>query len=456
MATFFFCGIGGIGMSAIALYLKNTGHIVMGSDRSFDLQNANAVQNNLINSGIILYPQDGSGVTSDIDYFIVTRAVEDSIPDIKRAVELGLTIKKRPEILAEIFHSFKGIAVGGTCGKTSITAMIGHILYKNKFSPTMINGGISLNTYNNTPCSNLIFGMGDHLVIEADESDASIQKYNAFISVVSNISLDHFELDEIRPLFEDFLNRTKHGIVINADCFETKKLHLTHPNIIRFSTNGNQADLMATDITPLDGGISFRLNGDWTTLPMIGTHNVANALAAIGAALHAGIPISSSLKALNTFKGTRRRLQKIGEENNIVVYDDYAHNPEKIRAALSALKPYGGHIFAIYQPHGFAPMRLMKDDFIRILNDIMDDNLTLIMPDIYYVGGTVAKDISSEDVITPLSKMGKKALYIPNRTDILTYLTGIVKPNDKIIVMGARDDSLSDFAQEIFKTLQGA
>ena len=455
MATFFFCGIGGIGMSAIALYLKNTGHIVMGSDRSFDLQNTNAVQNNLINAGIILHPQDGSGVTSDIDCFVVTRAVEESIADIKKAVELGLTIKKRPQMLAEIFHSYKGIAVGGTCGKTSITAMIGHILYKNKLAPTMINGGISLNTYNGDLCSNLIFGNGPHLVIEADESDGSIQQYNPFISVVSNISLDHFELDEIRPLFEDFLNRTRHGIVINADCTESAKLHLTHKNIIRFSTTGTPADLMATHITPLDRGISFKLNGEWVTLPMIGTHNVANALAAIGAALHAGISIADSVEALNSFKGTKRRMQKIGETNNIIVYDDYAHNPEKIRATLSALRPYGGHIFAIYQPHGFAPMRLMKDEFIHVLMDILDDNMTLIMPDIFYVGGTVAKDISSEDIINPLTQMGKKALYIPNRTDILTYLSGHVHPGDKIVVMGARDDSLSDFAQEIFKTLQG-
>lgn len=455
MATFFFCGIGGIGMSAIALYLKNTGHTVMGSDRSFDLKNTCAVQNNLINAGITLYPQDGSGVTPDIDCFVVTRAVEDTIPDIKKAIELGLTIKKRPEILADIFHSYKGIAVAGTCGKTSITAMIGHILYKNKYAPTMINGGISLNTYNGANCSNLILGSGAHLVIEADESDGSIQKYNPFISVVSNISLDHFELDEIRPLFESFLNRTRHGIVINADCAETQKLNITHPNIIRFSTNGNASDLQATDITPLEGGVSFRLNGDWVTLPMIGIHNVANALAAIGVALHVGICISDSIQALNTFKGTKRRMQKIGETKGITVYDDYAHNPEKIRATLSALKPYGGHLFAIYQPHGFAPMRLMKDEFIKVLTDIMDNNLTLIMPDIYYVGGTVAKDISSKDVVDPLIKNGKKALYIPSRNDILTYLTGQVKQGDKIIVMGARDDSLTDFAQEIFKTVQG-
>lgn len=454
MATFFFCGIGGIGMSAIALYLKQAGHIVMGSDRSFDLKNANAVQQNLIAAGIGLYPQNGSGVTTDIDCFVVTRAVEDTIPDIKKAVELGLTIKKRPDMLAEIFHSYKGIAVAGTSGKTTITAMTAHILYKNKFSPTMINGGISLNTYNNAPRSNLIFGSGQHLIIEADESDGSIEKYTPFISVVSNISLDHYELDVVRRLFEDFLNRTKHGIVINADCPETAKLKLTHPNIIRFSTTGKPADLSATDIKALDGAVSFYLNGLPVTLPFIGTHNVANALAAIGAALHVGISVEDSVAALQSFNGTKRRMQKIGTAGGITVYDDYAHNPEKIKAALQTLLQYDGHIFAVYQPHGFAPTRLMKNDFIRILGDLLNDRVTFIMPDIYYVGGTVARDISSADIITPLALQGCHAVYMQDRTDILKHIVTTAKSGDKVIIMGARDDSLSDFAQEILKALQ--
>ncbi|MGN1063384.1 MAG: UDP-N-acetylmuramate--L-alanine ligase [Alphaproteobacteria bacterium] len=454
MATFFFCGIGGIGMSAIALYLKQAGHTIKGSDRSFDLKNANAVQQNLISAGIDLYPQDGSGVTPDIDCFVVTRAVEDTIPDIKRAVELGLTIKKRPDMLAEIFHSYKGIAVAGTSGKTTVTAMIAHILYKNKFSPTMINGGISLNTYNNTAQSNLIFGSGQYLVIEADESDGSIEKYDPFISVVSNISLDHYELDVVRRLFEAFLNRTRHGIVINADCPETAKLKLTHPNIIRFSLTGKPADLSATHITPSDDAITFHLNGQPMTLPFIGFHNVANALAAIGAALHVGISVEDALAALQTFKGTKRRMQKIGTAGGVTVYDDYAHNPEKIKAALGTLLQYDGRIFAIYQPHGFAPTRLMKNDFIRVLNNLLTERVSFIMPDIYYVGGTVARDICSDDIITPLAQAGHRALYIPNRTDILKYILSDARPKDQVIVMGARDDSLSDFAHEIFKALQ--
>lgn len=454
MATFFFCGIGGIGMSAIALYLRQSGHIVKGSDRSFDLNKANAIQTALIQSGITLYPQDGSGVTEDIGTFVVTRAVENHIPDVQKALSLGLSIKKRPDVLADIFHSYKGIAIAGTCGKTSITAMASHILYKNRLSPTMINGGISLNTYNNMPCSNIMVGTGNYLVIEADESDGSIQKYTPFIGVVSNISLDHFEVEVARSLFQNFLDKTRRGIVINADCPETQKLNLSHPNILRFSASGNPADLTATDIINTPDGIRFKLNGEWTELPFIGTHNVANALAAIGVALHVGIPITDSLSALQSFKGVKRRLQKIGTEHNISIYDDYAHNPEKIKATLLSLKSDKNRLFAIYQPHGFTPTKLMKNNLIQTLTDTLDNHTTFIMPDIYYVGGTVDQDISSNDIIQPLKLSGKTAEYLPSRSDILTYLSLHIQPGDTVVVMGARDDSLSDFSQEIFRLIQ--
>lgn len=454
MATFFFCGIGGIGMSAIALYLKNVGHTVSGSDRSFDLGNPNAVHTNLLNAGIHLVPQDGSAVTKKIDTFVVSTAVEETIPDIKRARELGLTIKKRAEVLADILHSYKGIAVAGTSGKTTTTAMLSHILYENGLDPTMINGGISLNTYNDTPQSNMIFGNGEYCVIEADEHDGTIELYSPYISVVSNVSLDHKPLEILRPLFENFIRRTKHGVVINADCPEIQKLKIDHPNILSFSLQNDKADLYASNITPLPQGTSFDLNGEHYELPVYGDYNIQNVLAAAAAALHAGIPLQDSMRALKTFKGTKRRLQKLGTEHGITVIDDYAHNPDKIRATLETLKKYPGHTWAVFQPHGFAPTRLIKDELIHVLNTIIDDNLTFIATDIYYVGGTVAKDISASDIINPVKEAAKDAVYIPNRGDIIDFLMPKLKDGDKIIVMGARDDSLSDFAWEMLKRIK--
>lgn len=454
MATFFFCGIGGIGMSAIALYLKNVGHTVWGSDRSFDLGNPNAVHTNLLNAGIRLVPQDGRAVTKEIDTFVVSTAVEETIPDIKRARELGLTIKKRAEILADILHSYKGIAIAGTSGKTTTTAMLSHILYENALDPTMINGGISLNTYNDSPQSNMIFGNGEYCVIEADEHDGTIELYSPYISVVSNVSLDHKPLEILRPLFENFIHRTKHGVVINADCPEIQKMKFDHPNILSFSLHNDKADLYASNITPLAKGTAFDLNGEHFELPVYGDYNIQNVLAATAAALHAGVPFQHSMRALQTFKGTKRRLQKLGTECGITVIDDYAHNPDKIRATLETLKKYPGHTWAVFQPHGFAPTRLIKDELIHVLNTIIDDNLTFIATDIYYVGGTVAKDISAADIIYPVKDASKDAVYIPHRADIIDFLLPKLKDGDKIIVMGARDDSLSDFAWEILKRIK--
>ncbi len=454
MATFFFCGIGGIGMSSIALYLQKSGNRVIGSDRSFDNNHHNAVKNNLLANNITLVPQDGSGVTADIDTFVVSSAVEDSIPDVKRAKELSLTIKKRAVVLADILHRHKGIAVAGTSGKTTVTAMIGHILAQTGHRPTMINGGISINQYNNEPASNLIYGTGDLCVIEADESDGSIALYTPYVGIVTNVSLDHKPIDEIMPLFSDFLNRAQKGVVVNADCSYTAQLKLRHSDVVSFSVRGNEATLSATSIQYDSAGISFKLNEKQYRLPFIGQHNLENALAAIGACVHLNIVIDESIEALQSFLGTKRRLQTLGTMNGVTVIDDYGHNPEKIKASLKALQLHEGRLFVIYQPHGFGPLRLMKTDLIEMLQKELDERTHWIMNDVFYAGGTVTRDISSQDIIESVAQSGKPALYIPTRTETMDFLIKEVQSGDRIVIMGARDDTLTDFACQILSKLE--
>ena len=390
MATFFFCGIGGIGMSSIALYLKKKGHTVLGSDRSFDQNTSTEMKQRLEKAGIVLFPQNGTSVSSYIDSFVVSSAVEDSIPDVKRAKELGLKIKLRSEVLAEILSEHFGIAVAGTSGKTTVTAMVCHILYTLNKNPLMINGGISCNTYNNEVPSNLLMAGEDVCVIEADESDGSIQRYTPDLSVVTNITLDHKTLDEIRPLFKDFLLRTRKGIVINLDDEESRALQIDRPNIISFSAQGRpDATLQASDIKESINGLHFSINKEPVFLPMIGRHNIENALAAIGLCSHLGISVQESMRALGSFLGTERRMTQLGTENGVTVFDDYAHNPAKIQAALQALKPLGKRLFAIYQPHGFGPLRLMKDTLINMLDSVLDEQTEWLMLPIFYAGGTV-------------------------------------------------------------------
>lgn len=456
MATFFFCGIGGIGMSSIALYLKRAGHTVFGSDRSFDAKDNSIRRLCLERSGIRLFPQDGSGVSSQVDTFVVSTAVEDHILDVQKAKQLGLSIKKRAQVLAHILHEHRGIAVGGTSGKTTVTAMIGHILYETGRDPVMINGGVSLNAYHQEPLSNLIFGQSDFCVVEADESDGSIELYRPDISVVTNLSLDHKPVKEIQPLFEAFLNRASRGGVVNADCPFTADFNVTQPHLVSFSCSGKKADFSAHDIHPAANGIQFQVNGRKAFLPIIGRHNVENALAALAAAHLAGVSLEEGIEALSSFKGTQRRLEYVGQAHGVTVIDDYAHNPEKIRAAITALResfPEAGRLFIVYQPHGFAPLRLMRETLIKMLNQILNQKIFWIMPKVYYAGGTVAQDISSDDIIQPLAQKGHQVYYIPEKEDILTFLLQHVREKDQIVVMGARDAGLSDFAARILTVL---
>ncbi len=455
MATFFFCGIGGIGMSSIALYLKKKGHTVLGSDRSFDQNKAPEMKNRLEKAGIILFPQDGSSLSSYINTFVVSSAVEDSIPDVKRAKELGLAIKLRAEVLAEILSEHFGIAVAGTSGKTTVTAMIGHILYTLKKHPLMINGGISENTYNNESPSNLLMAGDDLCVIEADESDGSIERYTPDLAVLTNVTLDHKSLEQTRPLFSDFLYRARKGIVMNLDDKESNDLRIDRPNIITFSAKGKkEATLYATHIKESAKGLSFNINDMPFFLPMIGRHNIENALAAVGLCMHLKISISESMQALQSFLGTQRRMSKVGEVKGITVFDDYAHNPAKIQAALSALKPLTKRLFAVYQPHGFGPLKLMKDELIQTLQTQLDDQTEWIMLPVFYAGGTTNKDISSADIVNPLQQKHKRAVVLEKREEVLEYLKKRVCSGDSVLIMGARDASLSDFAKEIFQTLK--
>ncbi len=459
MATFFFCGIGGIGMSAIALFMQQKGHCVLGSDRSFDMNQNDEMKERLLNKGIVLYPQDGSGVTEKIDSFVVSSAVEESIPDVKKALTLSLPIHKRAEILADIFHGFKNkIAIAGTSGKTSVTAMTAHILYCLEKHPVMINGGIMLNSYHGEAPSNLIFDEGEIVVIESDESDGSIELYKPSISVLNNVSLDHKPLEEIKPLFERFLSRATEGCVINLDCEETKTLSLPLIKTVSFSVEkDSRATLFASDVVQSAQGISFKLNKKEYSLPFIGIHNLSNALSAIATCLLMGVDLESAIQALSSFKGTHRRLEKVGEINQITVIDDYAHNEEKIKAALSAMKALlkeDNHLFVVFQPHGFAPLKLMKEGLIRMLAEELTDQTSFLMLPVYYAGGTVNKSVSSFEVTEPLFMQGKKAVYLETRDLVKKHILDRVKSEDTIIIMGARDSSLSDFAHEILMALK--
>lgn len=444
---YFFCGIGGIGMSAIALALKSKGHTVFGSDRSFDKNENQKMRERLEKKGIMIFPQDGSGLDKTTDFLVVSSAIEEHIPDVQKALLLKTKIKKRAEILADFINKNQGIAIAGTSGKTTITAMTAHILHTLGKDPTMINGGISVNTYQDNENSNLIEGKSSLYVAETDESDGTIELYTPYISVVSNISLDHKPLEELRPLFENFINKTKFCAITNVDCEETKKLNIKKTKT--FSFINKNADFYVSDIQSNQNGSLFKINGEWGFLSVLGKHNIANAVASVAVCAQLGIEIKDSLYALFSFKGTERRMQKISH----FVFDDYAHNPEKISAAISTLTENNqGRLFVIFQPHGFAPTKLMKDNLIQVFKEKTRKKDFILLPEIFYAGGTVQKTISSKDLTDEISSQ-RQAFFFEKREDIIPFIASRFKKEDKVLVMGARDTSLPLFSKKIAENL---
>ena len=451
--TVSFCGISGSGMSPLAQILKLSGYNVRGSDRSFDQGHDLEQKQALETLGIKIFPQDGSAVCDGLDCLYTSTAVEDTIPDVRVALQKNIPIKKRFDLLAELFHSYpQGVAVGGTSGKTTVTAMIGYILDSLNQNPCVINGGLLLNYNEQKGLANYIYNRGQICVIEADESNGSIESYHPYISVINNIGKDHKTEEELQTLFQNFASRTTHGVVINEDCEACTKISCTCKRV-SFSLKNPQADFYAYRLTNLPDGIKYNLDGREFRLKLIGAFNVANALSAIAACSLLGIDKFEAAKVLENFLGTHRRLEVIGSKNGITVIDDFAHNPDKVFASMSALKNYPGRLLIMFQPHGFAPMRFMGKEIIDSFCQTMDKDDILLMPEIYFAGGSVTRDISSEDFIKLALQQNRQAHYFASRQGVKDFILTHAKAGDRIVIMGARDNTLPDFCREILQGL---
>ena len=204
--------------------------------------------------------------------------------------------------------------------------------------------------------------------------------------------------------------------------------------------------MRATKLKALADGIRFRVNGASCRLQVAGRHNVSNALAAIAAANQLGVSLDAAAEELAGFRGIRRRLQFLGEAGGVSVIDDFAHNPDKIAASLNTLKAVPGRLIVLFQPHGFAPTLFLRDGLIEAFVGGLDEGDLLIMPEIFYAGGTAEHNISSSDLVDEIAGRGCLSEFIPEREAIAERLAAIVRPGDRVVVMGARDDTLTAFA----------
>src|ERR1043166_762984 len=333
----FFIGIAGSGMSALAQYLNGVGKKVSGSDRFFKKGEYNETEEKLKAEGISCFLQDGKGITDNTDLIIASTAIEDTVIEVQIAKQRNIPVIKRSELLALISESKKTIAVGGTSGKSTTSAMLFEVLAHAGLSPGIISGAGLVSIIKDGKIGNAKVGSGDWLVVEADESDGSIIQYHPQIGVVLNIDKDHSEMDELLKIFTTFRN--------NSRFFSVNQSHpmarqLSKDKKRDFSLDEEYpAGYMATGFMQKGLEISFKINGVAFTLRQPGKHNMENALAATAIASQLGVSLEICAQALINYQGIYRRHQVIGNKNGVYLIDDYAHNPVKCAASIAACQP---------------------------------------------------------------------------------------------------------------------
>lgn len=444
---YFFIGVAGTGMSAIAQYLSGRGEKVSGSDRLFSKTDKSEIQLQLERAGIECHFQDGSGITPDTEAVIVSTAIEESNVEYQKAKSLGIPVIKRSALLAQISDSIKTIAVGGTSGKSTTTAMIFHILQKCGKEPSLITGAGLATLQKQGLIGNAFNGSGEWLVIESDESDGSIVGYHPEIALLINVERDHKEESELMELFSTFKSHTKKAFIVNSNYPIT--MSLSQNESYNFGTKGNPG-IKGSGFEQDGFSIKFNVNGVPCSINAIGTHNMENALAAIAAAVQTGITVEQAVEAIKDFSGIYRRasLVRADQERHLYVVDDFAHNPSEVASAIKACQSITGKVIAYFQPHGFGPLRFMHKELGELVAATLRPNDIFVIGDVYYAGGTVNRDISPEIVSQAIQYLGKNAIFAKDKESCRAEILKNTPERDcTILIMGARDPKLSDYAQ---------
>ncbi len=429
-------------MSAIAGFMADRGHNISGSDRAFDMNSAHPLKKTLEAKGIMIVPQDGSGINSSYDFAVFSTAVEADRPEALRAAKEGITVKTRPDYLAEIVGSFRAIAVAGTSGKSTTSGLLAFLMERLGLSPNFIGGGRVKQFMTNTETGNYLSGDSDSLIIEACESDGSIIKYHPEHTIILNLDLDHHPVQVTEGMFRTLIKQTKGMVILNAD--DRNLSGIRGNDAITFSVH-NRSTYKAEEIAYHQFSTEFILHGTKYSLPLPGAYNLYNALACIAFLIEIGIPPDSIRTALKGFQGISRRFDIHLNNGNKLVIDDYAHNPHKITALMETMQKMREGVCYIFQPHGFGPTRMMKKEYIQAFSMNLRETDHLFLLPIFYAGGTASRDISSRDLAEALQAEGKSADAVESREDIIQGAGDY----DCYVVMGARDDSLMNLAASI-------
>ncbi|RYG53357.1 MAG: UDP-N-acetylmuramate--alanine ligase [Chitinophagaceae bacterium] len=447
----FFIGVAGAGMSAIAQYLKGVGKHVSGSDRFFKQGEPNETREKLEAAGIQCYPQDGTGIDQHTDLIVVSAAVEDTVIEVQKAKALNIPVIQRSGLLALIAASKRTIAVGGTSGKSTTSAMLFEILEFAGLDPSIISGAGLVNIIRQGRIGNAKVGKGELLVIEADESDGSIVQYKPEIGLLLNVEKDHKEMDELLDVFATFRSNSTRFIV-NRSHAHTKPLSKEEALDFAIDESTN-AGYVASNFQQNGLGISFQVNGVEFKLNLVGRHNMENAVAAAATAAAVGVPLETASAALQQYAGIYRRNQVLGNKHGIWLIDDFAHNPVKCAAAIAGCQPIAPKVIAWFQPHGYGPTKFLRKDFVEEISKVLRPGDEIWMSEIFYAGGTAVKDISANDLVNDIKGNGSNAYFVEDRKELLNTLRPHFTENCVLLLMGARDPSLEQFAKTVWEKL---
>jgi len=450
-------------MSALAQFHAQAGDRVTGSDRAFDEGDRREIRAALAAQGVVIVPQDGSFPAAHEDgceALVVSTAVEDEVPDVRAARAAGIGIRHRSELLAEHVASHRTVAISGTSGKSTVTGMVFAILRHAGLGPGLLTGGALTDLRSDVHLGNAwapspAADGPPWLVIEADESDGSLVRYEPHLGVVLNLGLDHKEPAVVLDMFHTFRDRAGE-LVTGADEVLDEIAAGGDRFGIAGEDRGGLPGVFAEDVVLAADHVEFRVRDVTFTVPWPGRHTVLNATAAVAACRRCGVRVADMAAPLSSFGGVARRFDVLGTAGGVTVIDDFAHNPDKIAAALAAARlrlAQGGRLLAFFQPHGFGPTRFLRDALVATFAEHLGADDVLWMPEIFYAGGTVTRDISAGDLVAGITAAGRRARFVPDRADIPPDLAATARPGDVVLVMGARDPSLTRFGQDILREL---
>ncbi len=447
----FFTGIGGSGMNSIARIMHQKGYQISGSDREYDAGKRHEFYSEMIHTGISLYPQDGSGIHKGLNCVVASTAVESQIPDLIRARQLVIPVIHRSEALARLVENNKSIAVAGTSGKSTVTGMGAWALSMAGYDPTVVNGAKILKIGPSGTDTDYLCGNGEWAIFEADESDGSLIRFKPDIGLLTNISKDHKPVPDLLDIFRSYAANINDCLIYNASCSYCRDVA---KNAIKTSSFGYDSDADFQIMHPRVSGMHAEciVEGHRLTIELPGIHNLENAISVFVLLRCMGKNAEQAINALKGFRGIQRRFQIVGSVKGITVVDDFAHNPDKIRATMNVLNDLTGRVLYVFQPHGYGPTRFLFDDFINQFElSLRSEDLLFILP-IFYAGGTAEKTVSSEDIARSLVTRGKHACFI-RRSELPKRITTDSESGDWVVVMGARDPSLSELCQTILSQI---